>query len=104
MAKLALIAAVLLVGGASAATANENAGGVPVAAMATAAVETHTRGNSDQQARAAFLTWKKLDTPGVATPEAGASLGGVGSHPARPRIARASSAPRAPRVTRARGA
>ena len=67
MAKLALIASMLLMGGASAAVANENeTGGVPVAAMATAAVETHTRGTSDQQARAAFAAWKKLDTPGVA--------------------------------------
>lgn len=42
-----------------------------VLAVAGAAVETHT-GNAvgtatDQQARAAFAAWKKLDTPGVST-------------------------------------
>lgn len=39
--------------------------------FAAAAVETHTTSSvgtaTDQQARAAFAVWKKLDTPGVAT-------------------------------------
>ena len=66
MTKLALIASVLLASGASVASANENAGGIGgVTAVAAAAVETHTRGSvEDQKARAAFLSWKKLDTPG----------------------------------------
>ncbi|MDB5694568.1 MAG: family peptidase [Sphingomonas bacterium] len=67
MTKLALIAAMLMVGGASVASANDGAGGGigGVTAVAAAAVETHTQGSAnDNQARAAFLSWKKLDTPG----------------------------------------
>jgi murein DD-endopeptidase MepM/ murein hydrolase activator NlpD len=71
MIKLAIIGATLLAaGGTSAALANDGATGgfSGVTAVAAAAVETHSRGSADdQQARAAFAAWKKLDTPGVAS-------------------------------------
>ena len=70
MMKLALVGAVAVVFGAGFAQANEGApGGVgAVSAVAAAAVETHTQGSiNDQQVRAAFTAWKKLDAPGVST-------------------------------------
>ena len=49
------------------AIANAAEGGATIVAAA-AAVETHTAGSAqDQQARAAFVAWKKLDAPGVST-------------------------------------
>jgi murein DD-endopeptidase MepM/ murein hydrolase activator NlpD len=75
MTKLALVGAVLAsLYGVSAAHANDGAGFGAVA-VAAAAVETHTvrpgagagaGAVSDNQMRAAFNTWKKLDTPGIA--------------------------------------
>ena len=65
MRELAVIGAVLA--GLLGTTANAHEGGVgAVTAVAAAAVETHTQGTaSEQQVRAAFTAWKKLDTPGV---------------------------------------
>ena len=65
MIKLALTVAAMALATGSAVAAPGDGGGVGVAAAA-AAVETHTAGN-DQQVRTLFQTWKKLDTPGIAT-------------------------------------
>ena len=64
--KLALASAALAMVAATAAQAAPgDAGAVAVAA---AAIETHTAGPaSDSQVRTLFQTWKKLDTPGLAT-------------------------------------
>ena len=59
MTKLGMIAMVLAGLTGTAALAND-----AVVGVAGAAVETHTQGTAqDQQVRAAFTAWKKLDTP-----------------------------------------
>ena len=68
MVKSAVIGAMVASLLASGVQAHEAAaGGIgAVAGVAAAAVETHTTGStSDNQVRAAFTAWKKLDTPGV---------------------------------------
>ncbi|HEU0045202.1 M23 family metallopeptidase [Sphingomonas sp.] len=69
MIKASWIGAVLLtVGATNVAAANEAGGAVGVSALAAASVETRSQGMSnDNQVRAAFLTWKKLDTAGAPT-------------------------------------
>lgn len=69
MIKLASIAVAMVMVSAGAHAAPGDGGGVGgVVAVAAAAIETHTQGGTnDSQVRTLFQTWKRLDTPGMAT-------------------------------------